>query len=207
MQLAPTPITIELNGEAYALRPSLRAAYQLERRHTYAGTLTAIAETNLNIIADLVELGSGDRDARYALAYEIDRNGVAAVARLRLALTAFLAALIGADEGEADQPAEQSQSALTYAAFYDRLFAIGSGWLGWTPEETWNATPAEILAAHQGRIDLLQAIFGSPDKGTTAERTHRYSADQLREVEKQDFDPSFDRNAFDALKANVMGGA
>ena len=35
------------------------------------------------------------------------------------------------------------------------------GWLGWAPEQAWNATPAEITEAYKGRRELLSAMFGS----------------------------------------------
>jgi len=31
---------------------------------------------------------------------------------------------------------------------------------GWSPEIAWAATPAEILEAQKGRVEMLKAVFG-----------------------------------------------
>jgi hypothetical protein len=38
---------------------------------------------------------------------------------------------------------------------------IGTGWIGWTEEQTLSTRILTILAAHKGRTGMLQAIFGS----------------------------------------------
>lgn len=35
------------------------------------------------------------------------------------------------------------------------------GWLGWTEAQTLDTTIPAILTAHEGRLDMLKAIFGS----------------------------------------------
>lgn len=39
------------------------------------------------------------------------------------------------------------------------------GWLGWTPEQTYNAAIPDIMTAYEGRMDMLKAIFGGGDDG------------------------------------------
>jgi hypothetical protein len=41
---------------------------------------------------------------------------------------------------------------------------------GWAGRLTWalDATPTEIINAYEGRLDLLKAIFGSPEKDAPA---------------------------------------
>jgi len=34
------------------------------------------------------------------------------------------------------------------------------GWLGWSPEQTFNAAIPDILTAYRGRVEMLNAIFG-----------------------------------------------
>ncbi|MEH2469742.1 hypothetical protein V1281_001011 [Nitrobacteraceae bacterium AZCC 2161] len=49
---------------------------------------------------------------------------------------------------------------ISFKEYHTRLFRIATGWLGWTPDEAWDATPAEILEAYQGRTEMLAAVFG-----------------------------------------------
>lgn len=37
------------------------------------------------------------------------------------------------------------------------------GWLGWTPEQAYNAAIPDILTAYEGRTDMLRAIFGGEE--------------------------------------------
>lgn len=39
------------------------------------------------------------------------------------------------------------------------------GWLGWTPEQAFNASIPDILTAYEGRMDMLKAIFGGSEDG------------------------------------------
>ncbi|WEJ38168.1 hypothetical protein [Sinorhizobium prairiense] len=47
--------------------------------------------------------------------------------------------------------------------FYQGLYAQATGFLGWTPETAWNATPTEIDRAYAAHMDKLKAIHGSAD--------------------------------------------
>jgi hypothetical protein len=38
---------------------------------------------------------------------------------------------------------------------------VGTGWLGWTEEETLNTSLSGILLAYEGRLDMLDSIFGT----------------------------------------------
>lgn len=51
---------------------------------------------------------------------------------------------------------------MSQAEYHAWLFQVATGWLGWSPAETFAATIPEILLAHRGRSDLLAAIFGKP---------------------------------------------
>ncbi|MDF1600170.1 hypothetical protein PZ895_10315 [Mesorhizobium sp. YIM 152430] len=117
------------------------------------------------VVADLIEHGSNDAAALAALVRDIEKNGVLKLDRLKPALMQYIAALIGAD---ADETPETSPSkAMTFAEFFESCFEIGTGWLGWTPEATWNATPGEIIAAQRGLIAKLKAIHGSTEDEPT----------------------------------------
>ena len=73
--------------------------------------------------------------------------------------------MIALEEPTDDQAPTKASSGKSesLADYFTQLYKIGTGWLGWSPEQTWDATPAEIRAAYEGRIDLLKTIFGAKD--------------------------------------------
>lgn len=74
-------------------------------------------------------------------------------------LLTFIEQVAGVDETESAEPSEP----VALSELVERLFKIGAGWLEWSPEDTWNATPAEILLARDGLVEKLKAIHGSAD--------------------------------------------
>ncbi|MBN8977865.1 MAG: phage tail assembly chaperone [Rhizobiales bacterium] len=74
-------------------------------------------------------------------------------------LLGFIERIAGADNTNSTEPSDP----ITLTELIERLFKVGSGWLEWSPEDTWNATPAEILLARDGLIEKLKAIHGSAD--------------------------------------------
>lgn len=194
MRLASDPITITVDGVSATLRPSLRAAYNLERRHGMVALYQGVIESNLSVIADLLDYGSDDTAALAALFREIHKSGVAKLNNIKPALISYIGALIGVDPD--DEPAKASSDAPTLAEFFESCFEIGTGWLGWTPETTWNATPAEIIAAQRGLVAFRNALRGSTDEQKPVDR---YSPERLAQIEEQGFDPAFDRDGLRAL--------
>lgn len=77
--------------------------------------------------------------------------------------------------------------------------SASTGALGWTPEQAWNATPAEIIAAHNGQTAHLirTGVLVQQMHGQTAAT---YTADQLAKIEAQGYDPAFDRAGLHGLK-------
>lgn len=161
MRLASDPITIAVDGVSATLRPSLRAAYHLQRRHGFPALITAVIEGDLSRIADMISFGSTDESALPAFLREIEQRGAMRIDLIRPALFTFIGALIGRDEND-DAPT--SGKTITFEEHFTSLFEIGTGWLGWTPEATWNATPGEIIAAQRGLIAKLKAVHGSADE-------------------------------------------
>ena len=78
-------------------------------------------------------------------------------------LLTFIERIAGADDAKSAEPSDP----ITLTELVERLFKIASGWLEWSPEDTWNATPAEILLARDGLIEKLKAIHGAADKDDT----------------------------------------
>lgn len=48
--------------------------------------------------------------------------------------------------------------------FYEHLFKMGTGWLGWTAPVVLATPIPQLELAIAGRRELLQSIFGSPEK-------------------------------------------
>lgn len=49
---------------------------------------------------------------------------------------------------------------MTVEDYLDHLFKLGMGWLGWTEAETLDTSMPAIVLAYDGRIEMLQSIFG-----------------------------------------------
>ena len=50
---------------------------------------------------------------------------------------------------------------MTVEEYLDHLLKLGMGWLGWTEEQTLATSMPAIVIAYEGRLDMLQALFGS----------------------------------------------
>lgn len=200
MQLGADAVLIELAGEAFELRPTLRAGMRLMRRHSLSGLLAAVRDFNTTVVVDVLR-ECGIRPT--LLPTEIEAHGLAVVrARLTGPLAEFALAVAGVDPDAEPAPAATGKQ-LTPYEYHSRLFEIATGWLGWTPDEAWNATIPEIIAARAGRAslieDVLKAVFGSTDDTPATATT--YTPAQLAEIEEQGFDPVFDRAGLANLKA------
>lgn len=53
---------------------------------------------------------------------------------------------------------------MSHAEFYEWLFKIGTGWLGWPPAIVLATPMPQIEMAFSGRTDMLRAIFGGSEK-------------------------------------------
>jgi hypothetical protein len=200
MKLGADGIYVELAGEGFELRPSLRASMRLVRRHGLSGLLAAVQGFNITTIMDVLREGSIKPSLLLA---EIAAVGLHAVRnRLTGSLAEFVLAVAGIDPDDATPTESAPGKPVAPERVFAQLFGIATGWLGWTPEEAWNATPAEIIAARVGRADLisdvLKAVFGSAEvSGAT---TDVYTEEQLRKIEAEGRDRAFDRAGLHSLK-------
>ncbi len=108
----------------------------------------------------------------------------------------------GEEQGQGAQTPKQTGKALSWSDAYAELYQIGTGWLGWTPQETWNATPTEITEAFKGKLAMLKAIHGSAEE-EPAPPSEDYTPERLKEIEELGHDPAFDRNRLHGLKARL----
>lgn len=156
MRLADRAIEIELGGEVIELFPSLRNALRLSRLPGGLGGLAdQVSEGSLSAAVAIIE----DHNPHSFLAEQIMDAGLES---LTAALLDYLMACGGYDP-DAQAPANDGGESIPFPSFLDGLYKIGTGWLGWTPDQTFEAMPLEILKAHSGRMDMLRTIFGSAD--------------------------------------------
>lgn len=176
MRLAEDEITIRIDGEAFTLRPSLRAAFRLERQFGgFDQLLTKVTDGDLRALIAVIDTCADRRLERTTLE-GFTRGGLVQIEALKAPILDLVTGLAGIDldnPPKDDAPAK-AQDRASFAEHHQRLFRIATGWLGWSPSETWQATPSEIMAAFQGRTELLTAIFGSgeaskakPDENVT----------------------------------------
>jgi hypothetical protein len=155
-------IALRVGFQAISLRASLRAATDLEKRYGgFQSLFAACADGNLTVIADVIEASS---DCRDFLKLITDMPLIEVMPPLLQTLPSHILALAGVDT---DTKAEaQSGESIPFAQYHARLFRIGTGWLGWSPKDTWNATAAEITEAYSGHIEMLRAIHGGSKEET-----------------------------------------
>ncbi len=202
MQLAADPILIEIGGEAYELRPSLLAATRLARKHgDFANLYKGILADHVTMILDVIREGTGSTHAAADFLIASEIPGLrSTLAPLTLPLLRFVLQLAGHDDDDTGDKPEKPGKPLPFSDFHAELFAIGTGWLGWTPAATWDATPAEILTAQRGRTgmiaEVLKSVFGS-----TAPDTEQPAQFTPPSINADGTDQAFDRAGLAALKA------
>lgn len=185
MRLAQDEITITLDHETIYLRPSLRAAFRLERRHDgFDKIIKGIASGNFSIMADVIRESS---DPRSAFANFLDCVNalpmLIAIERISEPLIAHVMALAGADSDNASDSSPDAER-IPFAEYHTKLFRLATGWLGWSPADAWEATPAEITEAYKGRMEMLGAVFGGGKKDliTQSDRTARRRLNALGDL-------------------------
>ena len=161
MRLASDEITIKLDHETIYLRPSLRAAFRLERRYDgFDKIIKGIADGNFSTMADVIRESAEPRSAFADFLDDIDALPMRlAIERIAEPLVAHVKALAGVDGDAATEPKSDGER-IPFAEYHTKLFRLATGWLGWTPTDAWEATPAEITEAYKGRREFLSAIFG-----------------------------------------------
>lgn len=190
-------IVLEHGGHAVILRPSLRAASTLERSHGFERLFQRIAEFHTGTVREIVLTAATDRKDAAAF---LDTMSRLPIIRFVEIAQARLARLVTNFIPQPDASAKPSQGKpVPWRDAYRDLYRYATGWLHWSPDQAWNATPTEITDALSGHFDMLKAIHGSAEG--EPDQPDAYSSDRLREIEEQGFDPEFDRAGLNALKA------
>lgn len=193
------------------LQPSLRAAFDIVREFGGLDTaLKRVESADLGAMASIIRIASTNKRGVSIFMHNISTYGVKHLPLIMPAFERFFFELISNPFGEdapkpkGNQPAKP-QPELTPLQYYKQLFQIGTGVLGWTPEQTWNATLAEITMAYTGRTefvsDILKSIFGSPEKQEST--VTQYSDDEYKQILEDGKDPNFDRSALDNLRQSL----
>ena len=189
-------VTIAHGGNTVTLRPYLQAACTLEARYSLPALYEALQEHNFTIIKDIILMtsSSGYQDAAAFLSSIIGKPLSHFFRTVQQPLSELLIMFTPAPVKQAHTatPANFMTWADVYAALYDRA----TGWLHWTPETAWKATPTEINRAYMAHVEQLKTIHGSTDDQDTKQpdphQAERNIADGL--------DPEFDREGLHALK-------
>ncbi|MCP2209448.1 hypothetical protein [Bradyrhizobium diazoefficiens] len=147
MRLAANTFALQLGDRSFDLKPSLRAAFDLHHKHGFPELYQAILDGSYTASMDLIA----------ATSEALPAASISTILNAREQLLEFVLILSGAESSGGKSSGEP----MTFDDYFTKLFQIGTGWLGWTADDTWDATPAEIMAAHAGRLDMLKAIFGS----------------------------------------------
>lgn len=156
-------ITLALGAHPVRLRPSLRAASHFVRLDGFTDLPRRIADFHLGTIRDLITVAATDRQEASAFLDQIDTTPLKIVADAVTApMLALVAGFVPASDKEDAKPAKTGNP-MPWPAVYKELYRKATGWLGWTPEQAWNATPTEINEAFAGHIEQLKAIHGSSD--------------------------------------------
>ncbi|WP_175577720.1 phage tail assembly chaperone [Mongoliimonas terrestris] len=167
----------------------MRAATILCRRHggDFRAIVAGVLAGNVTIIADVIRTTVTKPTTIPDVCLSLPKR---AIELCTAPVLEVVLAMAGIDPAAKDTtPAEKhtKAEAVSYENHFRRLYQIGTGWLGWTPETTWSATPAELEEAFLGKAEMLRAIHGGEDptapqpKLTVADKLARFKAGAVRE--------------------------
>lgn len=198
-------VTLTWGSHAATLRPSLRAATLLEAGNGLEHLFQNLDAFRLTTIRRIILTATADRGAADALLTAVGKAPLVQVARafhgpLTTLCLGFIPRTTPAEQSRSE-PAEQP---LAWAEVYRALFDRATGWLHWTPDAVWNATPTEIAAALEAHLEMLQAMHGAGDADGAA--PSQTTPDQRAQNIADGLDPEFDREGLRALKARLAGG-
>jgi len=200
--IAPAPeVLLCHGGHVVALRASLRAAVALERYPGgFEGLFVRLGQESLTALYAVIRAAATDRAEAERLLADTAREPLAPFAsEAQAACLALLSVILTTgQQGEAPKPS--TAPAKPISEHFADLYRYGTGWLGWPPSEVWNASIAELEAAITAHFDRL--VMMNPTAPTDeAEGADVYTPERLQQIEAQGFDPAYDREALQRLKA------
>ena len=169
MNLGDDEITITLSPRVFVCRATLRAAFRLNQEYgSYAALSSAIADDSFTACADLI--GHTCTDQKGWIYYQTTRPDVVSQVLANQHKLLELVLTLAGGKPSGDEPSEPAKP-ITFEEYHAKLFRIATGWLGWTPDTAWQSTASEIINAHQGRLEMMKAIFGGKDDETEIDTT------------------------------------
>lgn len=164
MRLSVDDTIFEIGREQFRLRPTLRAAYRLEKQWGLSRLVDDLKAGCVRAIVAIIREAAPDSDfARFIGEFDCLPLGMR-IANVISPLIEYVVNLSGYDHEEpATGEAQDDAEPMPLTDYYERLYRIATGWLGWTPHDAWDATPGEIVEAYKGRNEMLRAIFGGTD--------------------------------------------
>ena len=199
-------VSIALGGNTVMLRPSLRAAASLEARHGFPALVRALDDLNLTIISEILTATAHRQVA--AAAFLDGHQGKPLLpffTAVRQPLTQLISMFMPAAVQKLDAT-PRSGKPPSWPEFYADQYEKATGWLGWTPEQAWNATPTEIDRAYWAFVDRSRWLAGG-DEANPQPTRKAADLDQAARNVAEGLDPDFDRAGLRALKAKMAGGA
>lgn len=154
-------IVLRIGGEDEILVPSLRYGMRLEYREGGLKKLIRdVMDGSLTAARDILVHHVGDYDMLGQQILSIEPE------TLKAALTRYLLQLVAVDPADAPTKASTPEKAspVPFTAFFLDLYRKGTGWLGWTPDDTLDATPLQIVKAMEGKMEMLRAIYGGGEQ-------------------------------------------
>lgn len=163
--LASDETIITINQYEVVLRPTLRAAMRLERKYDgFDKIIKAIADENLTVISSIIHECSATPTSAKHIIEELTYSPLNSSLGLLAAPLINLVFALAGYEPDAEPEPQDPAKRISFREHHERLFQIATGWLGWTPEVAWNATPNEIVAAYKGRCEMLKAVYGGEEQ-------------------------------------------
>ncbi len=147
-------VTIARGGNTATLRPSLRAATILVDRYGFPALFKALDEFNLTIVCEIIRVSATRADAAAFLSDLAGKPLLPFFIAVRQPLAELVSMFLPAPDPK-DKPSAGKGKPMTWPEVYAALYDHATGWLGWTPETAWNATPTEIDRAHAAHIERL----------------------------------------------------
>lgn len=199
-------VTIAHGGSTVALRPSLRAATILEDKFGVAAIEKSLAEFDYIIVSEIIRTASSS--AQDAAAFLCSEAAGRPLSSFFAAVIHPLRDLVAMFEPAPVQSLDMAQASagepMSFADMLATLYECATGWLEWSPERAWSATPTEIDRAFMAQVNKLKAIHGNSEGDT--KQAKKTDPEQAKRNVAAGLDPEFDRSALHALKAKIAGG-
>ena len=173
-------IRIKVGSEEISLVPTLHEAIRLEQSHGLSALAKQVSDGSFTACCIVLE-------RHYPRPLGLEPYVLENLDAIQTPLLDYLLALAGIDtekpqaseKPSGEHSGDETQSILDHL---NQLYKLATGWLGWTPQTALESSPAEIILAYQGRLDLLKAIFGSSDQAPQPETAPAFTDANVKKL-------------------------